>query len=269
MASSDKMLHCLVDDSECLYRIQRDVDQDSSRIVYVYVRDPTIIPENARTHGPSLLKHLREYSEWNQLWTTLTIRNDNGQIQCVQDASPPHELRRAECPGDYPLLQIAQLQTLQEFKQRVSQVQSGSDTCILKIATFAHEIPSLRQEVKVYHFLATRRSTLVPRLLGYACEQERIVGFLCKMVVGHVPSTDDADACQRGLERLHREGVIHRDINKYNILITAEGPKFIDLEHATVCLLEGNDCSNAKGKDIEDLMLALDDKSGLGQPWKK
>jgi len=58
IVSSDRMLHCLVDDSECLYRTQRDVDQDSSRIVYVYVDNPTIIPEDARMHGPSLLKHL-------------------------------------------------------------------------------------------------------------------------------------------------------------------------------------------------------------------
>ncbi|KAF2850620.1 hypothetical protein T440DRAFT_468204 [Plenodomus tracheiphilus IPT5] len=75
------------------------------------------------------------------------------------------------------------------------------------------------------------------------------------MIVGHVPSTDDTLACQRGLERLHREGVFHGDINKYSILITSEEPKFIDLEHAIVS--DADNCNTGKGKDFEDLKLAL------------
>ncbi|KAF2850619.1 hypothetical protein T440DRAFT_79756 [Plenodomus tracheiphilus IPT5] len=123
-----------------------------SRVVYVYVEDPTIIPEDARTHGLSLLKHLQAYSEWNEAWKTLTIRKDNGQVRCIQNASPPPELCQTNCLGDSPLLQVTQLHTLLDFKQRVSKVQCGSDTRILKIATFAHVIPSHRQEIKAYHF---------------------------------------------------------------------------------------------------------------------
>lgn len=241
-------------------------------MVYVYVKDPSSIPDNARTYGPSLLKHLRGYTGWNQAWTTLTIcKDDDGHIQYLPNASPPPGLRPAECPGDHSLYQITQLRTLQLFKQRVSQVQFGATTCVLKIATFAHELPSLKQEVKVFHFLASRGSTLVPKFLGYACEQDRIVGFLSEMVVGRFPSTDDADVCLKGLHQLHSEGVIHGDINKYNIIITADGLKFIDLENAIICSLRRDDdperLTELKDKEIENLKPALDEKSGLGQPW--
>jgi hypothetical protein len=264
------MLDCLVDSSECLYRIHRDLDrEDCGRIVYVYVKDPSIIPDDARTHGPSLLKHLEEYVEWNQVWTTLTILKVDGQTRCLKDLSPPPSLHLADCPGHYPLFQITQLKTIHQFKQRVSQVELESKSHILKIATFAHEVRWIRQEIKVYHYLTTRNSGLVPRLLGYACEQERIIGFLCEMVVGRVPSTDDIEVCRRGLDQLHREGVIHGDINKYNIFITAEGLKFVDLEDAILV----DSIDDAKGleskfEEMERLKPALgDSKSGLGRPW--
>ena len=36
------------------------------------------------------------------------------------------------------------------------------------------------------------------------------------------------------LQQLHGLGIVHGDINRYNILMTDEGPKFIDLEVSTV-----------------------------------
>lgn len=72
---------------------------------------------------------------------------------------------------------------LYSYSNSAFTVQFEAITCVLKNVTFAHEIPSLKQEVNVYHFLASRGSTLLPKLLGYACEQERIVGFLSEMVV--------------------------------------------------------------------------------------
>ncbi|ORX99351.1 hypothetical protein BCR34DRAFT_495448, partial [Clohesyomyces aquaticus] len=68
------------------------------------------------------------------------------------------------------------------------------------------------------------------------------------------------------LKRLHSKGVIYRDVNKYNILIITEGPKFINLEHATVCVSGADNYNNSKVKDIKDLKRALVNKSGLGQP---
>ncbi|PVH98622.1 hypothetical protein DM02DRAFT_615653 [Periconia macrospinosa] len=269
MTASDTMLNCLVDSSECLYRVRRGMGQ-SSRIVYVCIEDPTIVPEDERTYGPSLLKHLKKLPEWNQIWTTLTIYKDDGNIRCRTNEFPPPALPRPRCPGDYPLYQITQLPTLQSFRQRVSQVQLGSMTCILKIATFSHEIPWLAQEVKAYHVLAMLGSNLVPRLLGYACEQDRIVGFLCETIVGRVPTIDDIEACRRALRQLHSQGIVHGDITKYNIVMTAEGPKFIDLEEAIISSSESDKApgfAELKDKEIESLEAVLCDESGRGRPW--
>jgi serine/threonine protein kinase len=126
----------------------------------------------------------------------------------------------------------------------------------------------------VYHFLASRGSALVPKLLGYACEQERIVGFLSEMVVGRFPSVGDEEACLRALNQLHSEGIVHGDINKYNIIVTVNGLKFIDLENAIICP-SGRDDDHAqriqelKVKEIKSLKPALDEKSGSGRPYNE
>ncbi|KAF2105202.1 hypothetical protein BDV96DRAFT_680023 [Lophiotrema nucula] len=146
MTVSDKVLNVLVDSSECLYRIRRDTGR-ASRIVYVCLEDPTIIPEDDRTYGPSLLTHLQKLPEWNQTWTTLTIYTSDAQIQCRADAFRPPALQQSQCPGNYPLYQITELATLRLFRQRVSEVQLGSTAGILKVATFAHDIPLLLREV--------------------------------------------------------------------------------------------------------------------------
>lgn len=43
------------------------------------------------------------------------------------------------------------------------------------------------------------------------------------------------------LNQLHSEGIIHEDINKYNIIITVDGLMFIDLENAVICSSERDD----------------------------
>lgn len=55
---------------DCLYRVRR-VSGGVNRVVYVTITNLDIIPEEKRTHGPSVIKELSKLEEWRGNWTTL------------------------------------------------------------------------------------------------------------------------------------------------------------------------------------------------------
>ena len=90
--------------------------------------------------------------------------------------------------------------------------------------------------MRAYEALCERGCELVPRLDAYVFErsEEQVVGFMCEDVEERFAGPEDYEECRRGVERLHEFGVVHGDLNKYNIIIAMDGPRFIDLEKAVV-----------------------------------
>jgi hypothetical protein len=271
MRPSDTMLSLDLGPNDCLYRIRR-IFGEVSKVVYVTITNPDIIPEERRTYGPSVVAELSKLNEWNYHWTTLTVYKNCGKIWCKTDGFSPHALQKQQILGEYPRYNILDLPILHSVKDRVSRVQLGQKACFLKIARFPHELGWLAQEIKVYHTLTECGSCLAPRLLGYAFEEryERVTGFLCESVDGRVSSISDLDSCSKALRRLHELDIIHGDITKYNIYITSEGPKFIDFEDSILGSDEKSksfDLAKLKNDEIKSLEGKLLDESGEGRPW--
>jgi hypothetical protein len=88
----DTILSLDLSPDDCLYRIRRDVDK-ASRVIYVTVTDISIISEDHRTYGLSVIAELRELENWNGTWDTLTIHKESNRVRCIPDAFTPHAVR--------------------------------------------------------------------------------------------------------------------------------------------------------------------------------
>ena len=79
---------------------------------------------------------------------------------------------------------------------------------------------------------------------------------------GRHPDVKDLEICEDVMLRLHTVGIVHGDLNKYNIVIEGDEAKFIDFEAATF----RDDKGYAKLKLEETVKLAqkLADASGVG-----
>ncbi|KAL2184711.1 alpha-galactosidase A [Thermothelomyces heterothallicus CBS 203.75] len=130
-------------------------------------------------------------------------------------------------------------------------------TVIAKIARFEWELPRIEQETRAYQLL--EGSGLAPRFLAHVHENGRIIGILLEKTEGRPASFQDLSACETALGNLHKLGLVHGDVNRYNFLITKEGVKLLDFE----CFRE-NASPELMSKELENLRAELVDESGRG-----
>ncbi|KAF4976656.1 hypothetical protein FZEAL_6718 [Fusarium zealandicum] len=268
MSAQDIVLSIDLAPEDCLYRILR---KNPERVVYVNLEHLDLIPEESRTYGPDVIRELSKLPEWNNGWKTLTISKENTGIRSQRDIFEPHALPQAQVHDLYERFNILTLEEVQSVKSRVSHFQNQDTQYFLKIARFGFEMPSLAKEAEVYDILTREASTLAPRLLGYAYEPEleddritgRVIGLVLEAVSGRHPGISDLGTCQEALQQLHGLGIIHGDINKYNIFLTKDGAKFIDFEESGISSVD----ESKKAKEMQSLYERLLDESGTGRPW--
>lgn len=261
MREKEEVLSLDLEENDFLYRIRRE-----SRIVYVSVLHGDIIPSGQRTDGFRILSNLRAVPNWNGDWTTLTVRKTtNGLIETTVDEFPPHSLNAAAiCGKNATYFNILDLVPLFRISDRVSRVVQGDNTLILKIARFKHEIPALEREVSTYASLASRGFPLAPTVIGYAYEgtMDRTIGFLMEDVSGSTPDPENLEDCQKTARLLHDYGVLHRDLNRYNFLMTGRGAIVFDFEVAIVKESVG---VRESREEIMDLVEKFKDGSEIGK----
>jgi RIO-like serine/threonine protein kinase len=103
----------------------------------------------------------------------------------------------------------------------------------------------------------------------YERTKEQIIGFVCEEVKGRFAGPEDFEECRTAVEELHEVGVVHGDLNKYNIIIGIDGVRFIDLEKAVVDIdISRDEFSRLQVEELNGLENTLNDKEGWGKPWK-
>jgi hypothetical protein len=243
---------------DSLYRVLRS----DRRIVYITIA-PGILTPDEFDFPPNVLKRLSQYSAWMNRWKTLYVYiNSDSIIQLSEDISEPHSLPR-HLVGNHQLHNILSLHITRKFNHRVFRVQAGENKAILKIARFPFELPWLVNEISIYKELEASDSRLAPSLLGLVFEddEDRVIGFLCEEIYGEVASQDDYSACQAALQTLHNLQILHGDLNRHNMIVSADVVKFIDFEDSI------SSSDNAlKQKEMEGLIAALTETSGRGAP---
>jgi predicted Ser/Thr protein kinase len=99
-----------------------------------------------------------------------------------------------------------------------------------KIARFEFEVPRVETETAIYQVIDGQG--IGPSFLGHLIEHGRVMGFLVERIEGRPGGIADLGACQAVVERLHSLGVVHRDLNRYNFVISPSGVTLIDFENA-------------------------------------
>lgn len=67
---------------------------------------------------------------------------------------------------------------------------------------------------------------------------------------------------------MHGFGVVHGDLNRYNIIMAGDGVRFVDLEKAVLdSEVEGDEFVRLCGVELNGLEKMLNDEEGWGKPW--
>ena len=237
MGPSDTLLSRDVSLRDCMYRVLRDYGTHK-KLVFVLVESFDIIPNIEQIPNHLVLDILSDLTEWYDNWTTLSVYRDGGQIKARQDVFEPFHLEEGQILGNYPLINYHGLDILETYSRRVVCVLLNGTRCFLKLALREEDIPPLANEIRAYHTLMEKGSSLAPRLLAYACDgaPDHIVGFFCQEIVGKYPEEFDSQICEEALMELHDLEILHGDITRYNIIVAAngDGVKFLDFEKARI-----------------------------------
>ncbi|KAE8327672.1 hypothetical protein BDV39DRAFT_192615 [Aspergillus sergii] len=256
----EEVLSLDLEENDFLYRIRRD-----SRIVYVSILDGDILPPDYRTDGFLVLAKLQNIPKWNDKWKTLTVRNTGQGIESSPDEFPPHRLDLEQFVHPSTIyVNILDLTTVSRISYRISRVRYGDKVCVLKIARFKHEIQSLQHEVSIYSKLMATEFLFCPKFIGFVYEdtKDRTIGFLMEDISGRTPSIQDLKDCTETVRLLHEYGIVHGDLNKYNLLVTEEGVKLFDFE---VSAAKEDADPGSTEDELKGLTARLEDESGIGR----
>lgn len=261
--SEEVVLNVDVGPDDGLYRIQRD-----RKVLYVLLKYLELIPEDSRTLGPRIIRELSKLEQWFDNWDTITIDKDQTGIVVRLNEFQPHSIPERLIQNDYLQVDILDLPILGRLKCRTLYTCLNGSPCYVKFARFDYELAPIAREIEVYHFLKDNHFTMIPKFLGYVYEgPHRVIGFLLEKIPGRHANIKDLEACKKALKELHKF-IVHGDLNQYNIIITDNGPKFIDLETSSIKPLNKSIEWDIKTDlEVQSLHAKLSDDSGIGRPF--
>lgn len=135
---------------------------------------------------------------------------------------------------------------------------------VAKFACWEWQIGYMNDECTAYQWIEGHN--IGPKFLGHITEEGRVIGFLMERVMddtGDARHATPADltVCSHALAKLHGLGILHGDLDKYNILITDRGATLIDFSTAR----KSNDAS-AFERERQELEAQLCSDSDKGRP---
>jgi hypothetical protein len=129
---------------------------------------------------------------------------------------------------------------------------------VTKFARFDWEIGYMDDECAAYQWIEGQ--SIGPKFLGHLVEEGRVIGFLIESLVGsRHAEIGDLTVCQEALTRLHKLGIKHGDVNKFNFMIRGGHATLIDFECARKC-----DDKEELEEELRSLATQLVDNSGRG-----
>ena len=135
---------------------------------------------------------------------------------------------------------------------------------VAKFACWEWEINYMDDECAAYQWIEGH--SIGPKFLGHITEEGRVIGFLMERVMDETgdarhATPADNEACSKALAKLHQLGILHGDINKYNMLVTNKGVTLVDF-----CTARNCEDASAFDKEMRSLEASLRSDSRLGKP---
>lgn len=135
---------------------------------------------------------------------------------------------------------------------------------VAKFACWEWEIDYMNDECAAYQWIEGHN--IGPKFLGHIAEEGRVIGFLMERSTDEAgdarhATPADVGACSRALTKLHQLGILHGDINKYNMLVTSKGVTLVDF-----CTARKSEDTSAFDKEMQSLEVRLRSDSRLGKP---
>jgi hypothetical protein len=218
-----------------------DVEEDSDYRFLVDGKDvkyiktaPGIFPEDDRTFAPNLIPLLPKFptGDWNEGY--ISKDKITGKLAFTKTTtSILPGVKNNWHPTKIDHLELIKLDHLRQSIHTVSHPRFPRPV-VVKFAVFPWEIPQIELETTAYERISG--TGISPNFLGHVTEAGRTIGFLMDLVEGgRTAGHEDLAACQCVLSKLHRLGLRHGDINKYNFLVGNESAVMIDFETTKEC----------------------------------
>ena len=136
------------------------------------------------------------------------------------------------------------------------------DDLVIKFARFPWEMQYYVAETGIYKLIEGLE--IAPGFIGHLTEEGRVIGFALERIKdARHPGPDDLKACQEALGKLHRQGILHGDVNKHNFLIHDSGGQGIVTIVDFECALKSTD-KLAFEEETGSLQAMLDETDGSG-----
>jgi hypothetical protein len=257
--STINILNQLIDDEEGVYRVCV-----GDQVGYITI-STDVFDEDTMCRPHLLIPQLPRLPE--QKWSRIKItKQDNstspGKLAVLVTNEPLPEIRNAWHPNRVDALSLKQIVW---HRSNVHEVIYNGVPAISKIAALEWDLPALEREVWAYSVLDrfthdSNDSQIAPNVLGHLTECGRVIGLLLERQEGEYASGEDLAECTDVLQRLHRIGLIHGDVNRYNFIVNRESKRVtvVDFEHATVFQEE------SARIELESLRVELEEHTGRG-----
>ena len=254
------VLSQLIDSEEGFYRIQA-----GQRVHYVNI--PTkIFDEDTMCRPYLLIPKLPDFPD--AAWTTMRVSCGPRESSPIESAISYAPLPAVQTTWHPQHLNVLSLKRTKRHRSSVHEVLHDGCPAISKIACFGWDIPGIENETWAYSIItryyrqhASKRA-ITPAFLGHITENGRVIGFALEKVHGEFASVDDLLECQEALRGIHRMGLTHGDVNRYNFVVDRSNGerivRIIDFEHAKKL-----DETEAR-QELESLASELTEETGRG-----
>ena len=137
----------------------------------------------------------------------------------------------------------------------------GGNLVYVKVARWDYELVQTAEELTIYDALSRFEDAPVPRLLAYVHEETpaRVIGFALEALQGRYATSQDLEEVQIALRQLHSVGVAIGKVSLLKVIMTVNGPKFVDLAGATMRTeCDAETFQRLVAKDLMSLFEGLD-----------
>lgn len=138
---------------------------------------------------------------------------------------------------------VLSLDPIKDYRSNVYEVRYRGRPAVVKICPWEWYMPNMENETNAHELFDEHRrlrdpdeAKVAPEFLGHVTENGRIMGVLLEKKEGVFASIEDLAICEAAVRQVHKMGLVHGDVNRYNFLVDRDAGRasLVDFEHVEV-----------------------------------